>query len=177
MQNFQPPFWKIHITPHVIQRTLLHPLEIWLVAFKIYDICKFKHILSQVYDNILYEQLHASVNNWHMSSNLSDIFVCLMVFNATFKTISVISWRSVVLMVYIFCIFCKIYVKKKRFNLFFSNTLICIISYIDSLAMLKINLSNKTWLKGVSFFCYLFGQSKRINCVISCMTMMDKAIV
>ena len=33
--------------PHVIRIRLLHPLEIWLVAFRIYDICKIKHILSK----------------------------------------------------------------------------------------------------------------------------------
>jgi hypothetical protein len=54
----RPPFWKIHIiAPHVIRHTLLHPhviwirllhpLEIWLVTFRIYDICKIKHILSK----------------------------------------------------------------------------------------------------------------------------------
>jgi hypothetical protein len=57
MQYIWPPFWKIHITPHVIRHTLLHPhviririyhlLEIWLVAFRIYDICKNKHILRK----------------------------------------------------------------------------------------------------------------------------------
>ena len=57
MQYIWPPFWKIHITSHVIRHTLLHPhviririfhlLEIWLVAFRIYDICKNKHILRK----------------------------------------------------------------------------------------------------------------------------------
>ena len=32
---------------HVIRIRLLHPLEIGLVAFRIYDICTFKHILSK----------------------------------------------------------------------------------------------------------------------------------
>jgi hypothetical protein len=57
MQYIWSPFWKIHITSHVIRHTLLHPhviririfhlLEIWLVAFRIYDICKNKHILRK----------------------------------------------------------------------------------------------------------------------------------
>ena len=33
--------------PHVIRIRLLHPWEIWLVAFRIYHICKIKHILSK----------------------------------------------------------------------------------------------------------------------------------
>jgi len=32
-----------------------------------------------------------------VGGNTINVFVCLMVFNATFKTISVISWRSVLL--------------------------------------------------------------------------------
>ena len=35
------------IIPHVIRIRLLYPWEIWLVAFRIYHICKIKHILSK----------------------------------------------------------------------------------------------------------------------------------
>jgi hypothetical protein len=41
-----PPCNTAHIiTSHVIRIRLLHLLEIWLVTFRIYDICKIKHIL------------------------------------------------------------------------------------------------------------------------------------
>ena len=62
--------------------------------------------------------------------------------------------------------------------LLFSNTMICLVLYNDSLAMLKIKYTKciQYKLKGVSFSCFVclfffIGNPKRINYVYSSMTM------
>ena len=89
MQNCWPPFWKIHITPHVIRHTLLHPhvirirllhlLEIWLVAFRIYEIWKINYISSK-YMIIFYSQFIINLQYYYSCWHQFFIFINVYVF-------------------------------------------------------------------------------------------------
>jgi hypothetical protein len=56
-------------------------------------ICWFPIILQLAFDCLNFKICHLSLD-W---LSIDNMFVCLMVFNATFNNISVISWRSVLL--------------------------------------------------------------------------------
>ena len=70
---------------------------------------RFKYLICFLFDNILIVYQWLTITRYIMADDrviyinklycriLLSLFVCLMVFNATFNNISVISWRSVLL--------------------------------------------------------------------------------
>ena len=67
-----------------------------------YYYCAFVELsVNLVLHSINVHLVHGDLCNWDrhvfITMTLNSMFVCLMVFNATFNNISVISWRSVLL--------------------------------------------------------------------------------